>query len=51
LFKMRRKFVLAIIISCSGYKYLVRAIITTCSDHCSDTTFVFVRDNTKLFRL
>jgi hypothetical protein len=33
---MRCKFVLVIIISCSGYKYLVRAIITTCSDPCSD---------------
>jgi hypothetical protein len=34
--KMRCKFILARIISRSGYKYLVRAIITTCSDSCSD---------------
>jgi hypothetical protein len=38
--------VLTGVISCSGYKYFVRAIITTCSDTCSDTTFVFVRDDT-----
>jgi hypothetical protein len=43
LFEMRCKFVLIIIISCSGYKYLVRAIITTCSD----TTFISVRDDTQ----
>jgi hypothetical protein len=36
LFEMGCKFVLARIISCSGYKYLVRAIITICSDACSD---------------
>jgi hypothetical protein len=36
LFEMRCKFVLSRIISCSGYKYLVRAIITTCSDPWSD---------------
>jgi hypothetical protein len=47
LFEMRCKFVLAIIISYSGYKYLVRAIITTCSDPCSHNTFVFVRDDTQ----
>jgi hypothetical protein len=36
LFEMRCKFVLAIIISCSDNKYLVRAIITTCCDPCSN---------------
>jgi hypothetical protein len=36
LFEMRCKFVLARLIRCSGYKYIVRAIITTCSDPCSD---------------
>jgi hypothetical protein len=36
LFEMRCKFILARIISCSGYKYLVWAIITTCSDPCFD---------------
>jgi hypothetical protein len=46
-YEMRCKFVLARIISISGYKYLVRAIITTCFDSCFDTTVVFVRDNTQ----
>jgi hypothetical protein len=46
LFEIRCKFVLARIISCSGYKCLVRVVITICSDPCSDTTFVFVRDDT-----
>jgi hypothetical protein len=36
LFETRCKFVLARIISCSGYKYVVRSIITSCSDPCSD---------------
>jgi hypothetical protein len=39
--------VLARVISGSGYKYFVRVIITTCSDPCSDTTFVFIRDDTQ----
>jgi hypothetical protein len=39
LFEMRCKFVLAIITSCFGYKYLVRSIIATCSDSCSDLFF------------
>jgi hypothetical protein len=41
LLEMRCKFVLARVINCSGYKYLVRAMITTCSDN----TSVFVRDD------
>jgi hypothetical protein len=36
LFEMRCKFVLARIINCSGYKYLVRSIIKMYSDLCSD---------------
>jgi hypothetical protein len=36
LFEIRCKFVLAIIISCAGYKYPIWAIITICSDLCSD---------------
>jgi hypothetical protein len=50
LFEMRCKFALTIIISWSSYKYLVWAIKTTCSDPfliCSETTFVFVRDETQ----
>jgi hypothetical protein len=46
---MRCKFVLARIISISDYKDLVRAIITTYSDPCSDTTVGFVRDDTQNF--
>jgi hypothetical protein len=42
LFEMRCKFVLTRIISCSGYKYLVRAIITTCSDPCSDLFWHYI---------
>jgi hypothetical protein len=48
-FEMRCKFVLARIISISDYKDLVRAIITTYSDPCSDTTVGFVRDDTQNF--
>jgi hypothetical protein len=52
---MRCKFVIARIISCSGYKYLVRTIITTCSDPCSDLFWHYIcfcaRWHTKLFRL
>jgi hypothetical protein len=35
LFEMRFKLIINIIISCSGYTYLVRTIITTYSDPCS----------------
>jgi hypothetical protein len=46
LFQMRCKFVLVRIISC-GYKCLVRVIIRIRYDPCSDTIFVFVRDDTQ----
>jgi hypothetical protein len=47
LFEMRCKFVHVKTISCFAYKYLVRAIITTCSDPCPANTSVFVRDDTQ----